>query len=285
MSLGSLFKKAITGGEWHVAYSTGPDCFSLAIAPDKQWCADPFVFERDGEHYIFVEQYLSDKDKGCIGYYEFENGIPMNKGIIIENSYHMSYPDVFEYEGNIYMIPESSANNSVDLYRADHFPDKWHLVNSLISGNKYVDSTVYFDSDHHYLISYSIENGYEVHIFNLDLNNYSVELVSKKKYEKNVARPAGRLFWEDNKLIRPAQDCSSKYGEAIILYQVDSFNNNGAFEEHAVRRIDSERFGVANNPERVHQITFDSKYSVIDVYKEKLDLFHLPRIFFRSKRK
>ena len=272
MRLGSIFKKAITGGEWHVAYSNDQDCFSLAKAPDRQWCADPFVFEHEGEHYIFVEQYLSEKDKGCIGYFKFVNGIPVNKGIVIENNYHMSYPDVFEYEGKIYMIPESSANKTVDLYLADHFPDKWHCVKNLISGVKYVDSTVYIDGNKSYLISYSIENGYEVHVFNLDLKTFSVDLISKKKYEKNVARPAGRLYWEDEKLIRPAQDCSCKYGEAIILYQVDSLNNNGDYIEHSVRRIDSKGLNIENNPERVHQITVDSQYKVIERYISRFSL-------------
>lgn len=287
MSIADKLKKAITGGEWFVAYRPfGKDEeFVLAKSPANQWCADPFVYEADSEHYIFVEQYVNEKEKGCIGYFHFEDGVPVNNGILIENSYHMSYPDVFEYDGQYYMIPESSANSTVDLYIADHFPDQWRKVKSLISGSKYVDSTVYQDGDRYYLISYTMVGGYEVHVFSLDMKEQKVELLAKKRYEKNIARPGGRLFVEDGKLMRPAQDCSRKYGEALIIYQVDDLNRNGEFVEHEVRRIEAGALHVENAPERVHQLTNDDKYEVVDVYKEKLDLLHAPRIYMRSRRK
>lgn len=286
MSFADKLKKLITGGEWFVAYKTlDAKEYKLATGPSNQWCADPFVYEANGEHYIFVEQYENDKDKGSIGYFIFENGIPVNKGLLIENSYHMSYPDVFEYDGKYYMIPESSANSTVDLYVALEFPAKWKKVKSLITGQKYVDSTVYQDGDQYYLISYTMIGGYEVHVFQLDMERQELRPLSKKRYERNVARPGGRLFVEDGKLIRPAQDCSRKYGEALILYQVDDLNRDGVFVEHEVRRIGARELKVERSPERVHQLTTDSLYEVVDVYKEKLDLLHAPRIFLRSRRK
>ena len=286
MSLGDKFKKAITGGEWFVAYrEAGSDRYKLAEAPANQWCADPFVYEADGEHYIFVEQYVNDKEKGCIGYFHFENGIPVNKGILIENSYHMSYPDVFEYGGQFYMIPESSANSTVDLYVAEHFPDKWKKVKSLIRGKKYVDSTVYQEGKQFYLISYTMVGGYEIHVFSLDMEKQELELLSKKRYEKNVARPGGRLFMENGRIMRPAQDCSRKYGEALIIYQVDDLNKDGEFVEHEVRRIEAAELHVEKDPKRVHQLTSDSVFEVVDVYREKIDLLHVPKIYMRSRRK
>lgn len=287
MSFTDKLTKAITGGEWFVAYRpVGSDGeFALATAPDNQWCADPFVYEVDGEHYIFVEQYVNEKEKGCIGYFHFENGVPVNKGIVIENSYHMSYPDVFEYGGRFYMIPESSANSTIDLYVAEHFPDNWRKLKSLIAGAKYVDSTVYQEGDSFYLISYTMVGGYEVHVFSLDMEKQELKLISKKRYEKNVARPGGRLFMENGKLMRSAQDCSRKYGEQLIIYEVDALNQDGAFVEHEVRRINAGSLPVEKTPERVHQLTRDGQFEVVDVYKEKLDLLHVPRIYMRSRRK
>lgn len=285
MSIADKLKKAITGGEWFVAYRAGSEAYKLAKAPANQWCADPFVYEADGEHYIFVEQYVNDKEKGCIGYFHFENGVPVNKGIIIENSYHMSYPDVFEYDGKFYMIPESSANSTIDLYVAEHFPDRWNKVKSLVHGQKYVDSTVYREGDQYYLISYTMVGGFEVHVFSLNMAMQELRLLSKKCYEKNVARPGGRLFIENGRLMRPAQDCSRKYGEALIIYQVDDLNKNGVLVEHEVRRIEAADLNVEKDPERVHQLTSDGSFEVVDVYKEKIDLLHVPKIYMRSRRK
>lgn len=286
MSLLNKLRKAITGGHWSVAYRPrGSEDYSVAIMPDNEWCADPFVYEYNGFHYIFVEQYLKNKEKGCIGYFRFEDGIPVNKGILIENSYHMSYPDVFEYDGKFFMIPESSANSTIDLYEADHFPDRWSKVKSLIQGKKYVDSTVYQEGDQYYLISYTMSEGYEIHVFSLDMERQELKFLSKKHYETNVARPGGRLYVEDGKLMRPAQDCSKKYGEALIVYQVDDLDKNGDFVEHEVKRISTTGLVVENKPERVHHLTYDGTYEVIDVFKEEIDLLHVPRIYLRSKRK
>lgn len=286
MSILGKIKKAFTGGEWFVAYRpVGSEDYQAAKAPEGQWCADPFVYEADGRCYIFVEQYLKEKEKGCIGYFQFENGVPVNKGIVIENRYHMSYPDVFEYDGRFYMIPESSANSTVDLYVADRFPDVWRKEKTLIEGAKYVDSTVYRDGEKFYLISYTMVGGYEVHVFDLNMETKELTLLSKKRYERNVARPGGRLFTENGKLMRPAQDCSEKYGEALILYEVDALNRNGEYAEHEVRRIEAGSLRVEKAPERVHQLTVAGGYEVVDVYKEKLDLLHVPRVYFRSRRK
>lgn len=286
MNIIDKIKKAFTGGEWHVAYQL-PDRaeWMVAEAPEKQWCADPFVFEDGSDHYIFVEQYRKDKDKGCIGYYKFIEDVPVNQGIIIENPYHMSYPDVFKYEDRYYMIPESSANNTIDLYIADSFPDKWRKDKTLIEGTKYVDSTVYQSDAGIYLISYTMKNGYDIHVFSFDVEKKELTEISTKHYNKNIARPAGRLFVDDGKLIRPAQDCSQKYGEALILYEIDSLCQDGKYIEHEIHRIESDAYNINGAPERIHQLTYDSRFKVVDVYKEKLDLLHALKIFFRSRRK
>ena len=286
MSFKNKIKKAFTGGEWSVAFRHVNDIrFITAVSPKNQWCADPFVYEHDGRYYIFVEQYKKDKECGCIGYFEFENGKPVNKGIIIENSYHMSYPDVFEFNGDFYMIPESSANSTIDLYIADQFPNNWRKTKTLLSGKKYVDSTVFEYESKLYLISYCMENSYEIHLFKLDMFNQTMELLSRKVYTENVARPGGRLFIENGKLIRPAQDCSRKYGESLVFYQVDDLNNDGMFLEHECRRLAISNIEVDNCPDRIHQFTSVGDYEVIDVFKERFDLFHVPRIFFRARRK
>ena len=286
MSIRNKLKNAVTGGDWSIAFRGIEDERWYTVnVPENQWCADPFVFEDGNDHYIFVEQYRKDQDKGCIGYYQFIDGQPVNRGIIIENTYHMSYPDVFRYKNQYYMIPESSANSTVDLYVAEHFPDRWQKEKTLIEGQKLVDSTVYQDGDTYYLISYSMVNGYELRCFLLDMESKELQLVSQKRYDRNIGRPGGRLYKDHGSLMRPAQDCSRKYGEALIIYQVDDLNRNGEFAEHEVSRMEAGILQIPAKPERLHQLTRDSQYEVVDVYKEKLDFLHAPKIFLRSRRK
>ena len=293
MNIGTLLKKAFTGGDW---------CIAIRGIEDKQyrvvsnlpntWCADTLLFEECGEHYLFVEQYDKKKDKGAIGYYTIENGTPVSKGVIIENSYHMSYPFVFKHEGVIYMIPESSANNTVDLYVAEEFPNKWQLKKHLIENDKYVDSTVWEQDGQLFVLTYkkrtnaiSRKTEWILAVFILDMRTLSMQKISERIYSINTGRPAGHLFKKNGVLIRPAQDCSKKYGESIILYAVDSFNADGKYVEHETERITLQRLNTDKRIDRFHTYSRDSKYEVIDAYLEKLDLFHVPRIYLRSRRK
>lgn len=40
----------------------------------------------------------------------------------MERPYHLSYPFLFEYGEQLYMLPESAENRSLDVYRYTHFP-------------------------------------------------------------------------------------------------------------------------------------------------------------------
>ena len=53
----------------------------------------------------------------------------------------MSYPQPVEYNGDIYLIPESSFGKVLCAYKAVSFPDKWEKVHDFISGVGLTDST------------------------------------------------------------------------------------------------------------------------------------------------
>ena len=51
------------------------------------------------------------------------------------------------------------------------------------------------------------------------------------------ARPAGRLFHDGPRLIRPSQDCSDGYGGAIVLNRVDVLSNQ-EYRETVIGRVE-----------------------------------------------
>jgi len=285
MKIRVLFNKLFVGGQWYVGYRdyklNNKREYSIVSVPDDQWVADPFLYEFEGKHYLFVEQYFKEKHRAGIGVFEIIDGEPVNNRIIIENDYHMSYPCVFYHKGKHYMIPESSANNTIDLYLADEFPYLWSHKAILLEGEKYVDSTVYQSGDNIYLLSYTtVQSGWSLVVFQLDLDTFSLVKLTEKIYSKNVGRPAGFLYREDM-LLRPSQDCSQKYGEALILNEIDELNNN-SFQEHPVSGINYKDITSPLKIERVHTINRDSKYEVVDLFKEKLELLHAFRIIKRK---
>ena len=99
-----LAVKAFIGGEWNVAYrQQGQDKYQVVDMPEGTCIADPFLYEADGEHYLFVELFEIKKNKACIAYYKFIDGKPVYKGKIIEQTYHMSLSVCFEHKGMHYI--------------------------------------------------------------------------------------------------------------------------------------------------------------------------------------
>ncbi len=53
---------------------------------------------------------------------------------MLEEPHHLSYPQVFERDGAIWMLPEASASGRLTLYRASAFPDRWIAETVLVEG-------------------------------------------------------------------------------------------------------------------------------------------------------
>lgn len=280
----SLMIKAFMGGEWEVAYrerNCSGKRYQLVEAPAGTCIADPFLYEANGEHYLFVEFFKKKENKACITYYRFIDDKPVYQGKIIDQPYHMSYPCVFSCQGEHYMIPETSANQSMDLYKAVHFPNQWEKVACLSSGTRYVDTTVLKQEDGFKLVTYRKDGGsWYLDAFALDMEAKKLKPLSSKKYNTNIGRPAGSFIVGDD-LVRPAQNCARKYGESIILYQVDQFED-GHFEEHEKSRIEVSKLPMDVKADRIHTYNQDSKYECVDVYFEKLDLLHGVKTLWRA---
>lgn len=281
-----LFYKVFVGGQWLVGYRKKNDTsaqfhFATKNLQQDQWVADPFLFEHQGQHYLFCEQYETELNRAGIGYYIFEDGVPVNKGIVIRQPYHMSYPCIFSYNDTVYMIPETSANKTVELYRAVEFPDKWALDSVLMDNVRCVDSTVFKEKEGLRLLTYEKrDKEWALICYALNMEEKTLQKCGEKIYKTNVGRPAGNLLQTDKGLLRPAQDCSRKYGEALLIYQVDNLDKNG-YEERYVEKMCIEQFSFPQKVQRIHTLNQDSCYEVVDVFREQFDLLHGWKIFKR----
>lgn len=84
--------------------------------------ADPFLFAFGGTLYMFYEV-KTDHDHGEIwaqSLSEAGDWVPLGK--VLGEHFHLSYPQVFEHGGRVYMIPEAAHSGRVLLYSAVHFP-------------------------------------------------------------------------------------------------------------------------------------------------------------------
>jgi len=139
--------------QWSLSYSltNNKDLFSRdlykyknIIPPKDRFWADPFVIKRNSKYFIYFEELLFKKNKGRISYIELDkHGQISDSRVILEKDYHLSYPFIFEDNNELYMIPETMENNTIELYKCMNFPNKWELDHIMMEDVQAVDSTIF----------------------------------------------------------------------------------------------------------------------------------------------
>lgn len=92
-----------------------------------------------------------------------------------------------------------------------------------------------------------------------------------------LCRPIFCYLLKGNK--RLAQDCRRKYGENLLIYEIDSLK---PYSEHLIDTISAKKIMTEKIFDRVHTYTTDGTYEVVDIFKEKFDLLHGIKIFCRA---
>ena len=98
--------------------------------------------------YMFFEVYNLRADKGEIGVASSRDGLSWQYlQIALSKPFHLSYPYVFEWMDDLYMVPESYRAGSVRLYRTSDFPTRWSFVGEILKGPHLVDSSLFRFND------------------------------------------------------------------------------------------------------------------------------------------
>jgi len=145
---------------WHysIGIYSGDSPFSLAPAPEARnpvltrhdvsdtlagAVADPFLIKVDDRWYMFIEVVSQLSWRGEIAYASSDDGFNWQYGsLVLQEPFHMSYPYVFEWRGDHYMIPETGAARAIRLYKASRFPDRWEFVSTILDGTRAVDTSI-----------------------------------------------------------------------------------------------------------------------------------------------
>ena len=140
-----MVHRAANSRRWCSGESPPDDGFLAIENPPTHQFADPFPFVHGGVPYLFFESYSYRDRRASIWFIPLDaSGRPAAKARpALERDYHLSYPFVFGYGREIFMIPESSENRTIDLYRAIRFPEEWRLEQTLFSGVRAVDATIH----------------------------------------------------------------------------------------------------------------------------------------------
>ena len=195
------------------------------IQPKTQFLADPFFLKVKDTFYIFFEHKLLNL-KAEIGLLTSIDGINYNyRGTVLEEPFHLSYPQVFCYKKEYYMIPESKGANAVLLYKANHFPHDWTICDTLMNNVKFTDPSIYL-SDSINIMAVSDEK------LNLILYHADSLFGNWKLHKKPIlisgseSRCGGRFFKDEKGLLLPVQNCIKGYGYGLSLYRLNFKNDN-----------------------------------------------------------
>ncbi len=253
--------------------------FRIMRPPRDRFYADPFIIERNGRNYLFFEDYRFSSRKGLISCCEVDSeGNYTQPRVVLECDYHLSYPFLFTWQGEIYMIPETRDNRTIEMYRATDFPCSWVHEAVLMSDVAAVDTTLLHHRDRWWMFTAGVldedapDKTWRLCLFFGDSPFGPWTAHPKNPIVSSVrhARPAGSMYFDNGQLIRPAQDCSRGYGYAVQLHRVEVLSETD-YQESLLATVTPNWIPGSKG---VHTFNQNADLRVIDV------MFSIPRFGF-----
>lgn len=229
-----------------------PEILIYPRKKDRLW-ADPMVMKSGDNIFIFVEELLTGATRGIIVCLEFDfNFNFLKRHSVLEEPFHLSYPQLFEFEGELLMLPETSENRSITLYKCVSFPDEWEKLKDLKTNVNAKDSTLFNSGDRWYMFT-TIENNDAEGLSNMSRLFYADSPLSLKWKEVTQSpfsfvvgnsRSAGPIFNYEGSLYRPVQNSSIRYGYGININRLDSLDEEEV-QQHNVSFISPPEFSIS----------------------------------------
>ena len=266
--------------QWFLAYKFGSNAVSadlkgfthLMPPKDRDW-ADPFVVEKGGRYYVFFEELPYVERKAHIAMIEIDAaGHVSRPQRVLEADHHLSYPFLFEHDGQLYMLPESERARSLELYRCVDFPLVWKREKLLIDGQRLVDATLYKGAERWWMFANSAAGDSrnfddELHIFHADklTGEWQPHPKNPVKSDARSSRPAGQLFTREGVLYRPAQVCVPRYGSGLAIQRVLKLTPQDYTERQVERLLADPAAGLFG----LHTMNRAGDLTVVDAFARR----------------
>jgi hypothetical protein len=240
---------------WSVGIYEGTDLLDLGGSEDNPivtssdiggddviGVADPWLVTSDDGWYLFFEVIQSrpgapNDQHGVIGLSTSrDSGLSWNyAGVVLEEQWHLSYPQVFSVDGRYYMVPETQQSGQITLYSTETFPEGWSAASVLMEG-PFTDPTIFEHDGLWWLFATdSVDEPDDTLrlFFADDLEGPYTEHQRSPIVEGDVskARSAGPVTADQGGLIRFAMDNSDGYGRAVRGFLITTLNTEDYDEE------------------------------------------------------
>ena len=266
---------AVRYQEWSIGIYAGASPYSLGAPPGVQnpvltchhvtdipalFVADPFIVQQEHHWYMFFEVMHAGTERGEIGLASSHDGRQWQyQQIVLREPFHLSYPYVFAWGGEYYLVPESYQAGGVRLYRARQFPYDWTCIATLLQGPYFADASLFYaaetwwmfadtsaDMQHHTLRLYyapSLPGPWYEHA-----HSPVVE------HNPHIARPAGRVIVTANHLLRFTQDCAPTYGSQVRAVEITTLTPTHYAERAARQPPILTASGLGWNADGMHHV-------------------------------
>jgi hypothetical protein len=227
--------------EYYISTLRAPELFNLRDAAGQQpkpaltashvtdvparFVADPFLWPAPGGGWhLFFEVLNASNGRGEIALARSADGLDWTYDrIVLAEPFHLSYPLVFEWDGQIYMLPETWKDGAVQIYKAHDYPYDWRPHARLIE-KPHVDSTLFRRDGRWWILASNVDSR-NLHLYfsdHLDRDWTEHPQSPVVLNNRQTARLGGRAFEADSRLYRVAQDCLPRYGYQVRLFEIST---------------------------------------------------------------
>jgi hypothetical protein len=246
--------------------------------PPFTFWADPFALWRDGRLYVFAEAFDYRTRIGHIDLLVYDGDLKfLETRPVLRTPWHLSYPFVFEAEGDTWMLPEAYKSGTLTLYRARSFPDDWEAVCSIPLDSPAIDATPLWHGGRWWLF-YSPSHDALARRSNLHVawsdrltGPWHLHPLNPVRADLASARPGGRPMVWGGAIILPVQDCRLTYGGAIRVLSIETLDGTGF--------VATDRAGVsapswmAPFTEGLHTLASAGPVTLIDVKRTEASFY------------
>jgi hypothetical protein len=256
---------SVIAGKWN---GPRPWRVSAARLPRGRYWADPFVYTRGGRTYCYVEDLDQQTNRGHITALELDGAQVVELGVALREPFHLSFPFLFEHQGELYMCPETSAAGEVRVYRSVEFPLRWELAQVLMRGVSAADPLLFEKGGRWWLLVNIDEAATGDHCSELYL--FSADSPLSARWTPHPRNPLlidsiggrnGGLVIDGDKRYRLGQ-CQGfdRYGESLRVYEITELSPERYAEELVGEIKPDFRRGLRGT----HHLSTDGTTTVVD---------------------
>jgi hypothetical protein len=249
----------------------------LPEMPPDHFRADPFGLWRCGRLHVFAEAFDYRDRLGHIDALVYDDALKLlDCRPVLKKPWHLSYPFVFEAEGETWMLPEAYKSGTLTLYRARDFPFVWEPVCDLPLDGPAIDATpVFFDGT--WWLFYTPSHSKTARLSHLHVawanqltGPWHVHPGNPVRIDLTGARPGGVPWVNANTLVLPVQDCARTYGAAIVPLRIDRLDEQG-FAATKLPRLTAPS-AMAPFTDGLHTLAAVGSLTLIDVKRMDVSL-------------